>query len=205
MMKMVDLIMLYAPVGLCAYFASLVGQFGPQLIGAYGRRMLLYYPLCVVYFVVAFAAYAWYSGGKFAVKKFFGNILPPAVTSLATQSSIATLPVNIEAADRIGVPKHISVIVLPICATMHMDGSVLAAVLKISTDALLGYPSQHLTDYDDRYKIEGYYWGLEPNALCYEIMRRKPPVKPYRVLEIGCGEGKDAVKDEGCIAGYKAP
>ena len=132
MMKMVDLIMLYAPIGLCAYFASLVGQFGPQLIGAYGRRMLLYYPLCIAYFVVAFAAYAWYSGGKSAVKKFFGNILPPAVTSLATQSSIATLPVNIEAADRIGVPKDVSGIVLPIGATMHMDGSVLAAILKIA-------------------------------------------------------------------------
>ena len=132
MTKMVDLIMLYAPVGQCAYFASLVGQFGPQLIGAYGRRMLLYYPLCIAYFVVAFAAYAWYSGGKSAVKKFFGNILPPAVTSLATQSSIATLPVNIEAADRIGVPKDVSGIVLPIGATMHMDGSVLAAILKIA-------------------------------------------------------------------------
>lgn len=132
MMKMVDLIMLYAPIGLFAYFASLVGQFGPQLVGAYGRRMLLYYPLCVAYFFIAFAIYAFFSGGKLAVKKFFSNILPPAVTSLATQSSIATLPVNIEAADRIGVPKDISGIVLPIGATMHMDGSVLAAVLKIA-------------------------------------------------------------------------
>ncbi|MBR5806023.1 MAG: cation:dicarboxylase symporter family transporter, partial [Oscillospiraceae bacterium] len=40
MMKMVDLIMLYAPLGLCAYFASLVGEFGPQLIGAYSRAMI---------------------------------------------------------------------------------------------------------------------------------------------------------------------
>ncbi len=132
MMKLVDLIMLYAPIGLCAYFASLVGEFGPQLIGAYGRAMLLYYPLCVLYFFIAFAAYAYFSGGKAAVKSFFVNILPPAVTSLATQSSIATLPVNLEAADKIGVSKDISGIVLPIGATMHMDGSVLAAVLKIS-------------------------------------------------------------------------
>jgi len=132
MMKLVDLIMLYAPVGLFAYFATLVGQFGPQLIGAYGRAMLLYYPLCVFYFFAAFAAYAWYAGGTYGVKSFFGNILSPAVTSLATQSSIATLPVNMEAADKIGVSKDISGIVLPIGATMHMDGSVLAAILKIS-------------------------------------------------------------------------
>ena len=132
MMKMVDLIMLYAPLGLCAYFASLVGEFGPQLIGAYSRAMILYYPLCIMYFLVAFAVYAFLAGGKNGVRKFFANILSPAVTSLATQSSISTLPANLEAADKIGVPKDISGIVLPIGATMHMDGSVLAAILKIS-------------------------------------------------------------------------
>ena len=50
-----------------------------------------------------------------------------------------------------------------------------------------------MTDYEKRYGNEAYYWGLQPNELCYEIMKIKPPVKPYRVLEIGCGEGKDAV------------
>ncbi len=69
----------------------------------------------------------------------------------------------------------------------------LAAVLNISIDSLLGYPSQSVTDYDKRYKTEDYYWGLAPNNLCYEIMRLKPPTKPYKVLDIGCGEGKDAV------------
>ncbi len=132
MMRLVNLIMLYAPVGLCAYFATLVGQFGPQLIGAYGRAMILYYPLCILYFFAAFALYSWFAAGIPGVKAFFGNILPPAITSLATQSSIATLPVNFESAERIGVSKDISGIVLPIGATMHMDGSVLAAVLKIS-------------------------------------------------------------------------
>ena len=58
--------------------------------------------------------------------------MPVAITSLATQSSIASLPVNFESCDKIGVKKDISGIVLPIGATMHMDGSVLAAVLKIA-------------------------------------------------------------------------
>ena len=69
----------------------------------------------------------------------------------------------------------------------------LAAALNLSIDSLLGYPSQSMTDYDQRYSKEGYYWGLTPNHLCYEIMRLKPPTKPYKVLDIGCGEGKDAV------------
>ena len=70
---------------------------------------------------------------------------------------------------------------------------VLAAVLDVSIDSLLGYPSQSLTDYDERYSGDEYYWGLIPNSLCYEIMKLKPPTKPYKVLDIGCGEGKDAV------------
>ncbi len=69
----------------------------------------------------------------------------------------------------------------------------IAAVLNISIDSLLGYTSQSITDYDNRYNTEGYYWGLKPNDLCYEIMRIMPPIKPYKVLDIGCGEGKDAV------------
>lgn len=69
----------------------------------------------------------------------------------------------------------------------------IAAILKTTIDSLLGYPSQSVTDYDKRYGNEEYYWGLKPNNLCYEIMRIKPPVKAYKVIDIGCGEGKDAV------------
>ncbi|MGB4438700.1 MAG: dicarboxylate/amino acid:cation symporter [Sedimentibacter sp.] len=132
MMKFISVIMIYAPIGLGAYFASLIGEFGPQLLGAYGRAMLIYYPICILYFFIAFAAYTYFAGGKLGVKTFFKNIIEPAITSIATQSSIATLPVNLSAAKRIGVPKDIREIVLPIGATMHMDGTVLSSILKIS-------------------------------------------------------------------------
>ena len=132
MMKFISVIMIYAPIGLGAYFASLIGEFGPQLLGAYGRAMLIYYPICILYFFIAFAGYTYFAGGKLGVKTFFKNIIEPAITSIATQSSIATLPVNLSAAKRIGVPKDIREIVLPIGATMHMDGTVLSSILKIS-------------------------------------------------------------------------
>ena len=80
--------------------------------------------------------------------------------------------------------------------TSYPDVTVLprlAATLRVSIDSLLGYSLQSLTEYDKRYHTEGYYWGLSPNNLCYEIMRLKPPTKLYKVLDIGCGEGKDAV------------
>ncbi len=68
----------------------------------------------------------------------------------------------------------------------------LAATLHTTVDALLGYASV-MTDYDNRYDTAEYYWGLEPNRLCYDSMKLLPPLRPYRVLDIGCGEGKDAV------------
>ena len=132
MMKLITFIMYYAPIGLGAYFAYLVGVFGPELLGSYARAMTLYYPTALVYFVVAFSLYAFLAGRAAGVKKFWRYIIPPSLTALATGSSMATIPANLQAADDIGVPRDISEVVIPIGATIHMEGSCLAAVLKIA-------------------------------------------------------------------------
>lgn len=69
----------------------------------------------------------------------------------------------------------------------------IARILNTTVDAIVGYSHPPATHYEEKYRREPYYWGLIPNNLCYEIMKLRPPVKPYRVLDIGCGEGKDAV------------
>lgn len=130
-LKMINLLMYYAPIGLGAYFAALVGEYGGQLIGSYTRAMVIYYPLCFIYFIVMFPIYGYIAGGKDGVRA-MKHLISPGITSLATQSSIATLPVNLEAAEKIGVPKDIREIVLPIGATAHMDGTVFSSILKIS-------------------------------------------------------------------------
>ncbi len=132
MMKLISYIMYYAPIGLCAYFAYLVGVFGPQLLGAYMKAMLLYYPTAFLYFFIAFTLYVFIAAKKEGVVKFWRNIIPPALIALGTGSSMATIPANLEAADKTGVPRDISETVIPIGATMHMEGSCLAAVLKIA-------------------------------------------------------------------------
>jgi Na+/H+-dicarboxylate symporter len=76
--------------------------------------------------------YSLFAGGKTGMKLFWKEVISPAVTSLATSSSVATIPVNLKAAEQIGVPKDIREIVIPIGATAHMDGSCLSAILKIS-------------------------------------------------------------------------
>jgi Na+/H+-dicarboxylate symporter len=132
MMKVIHLVMYAAPVGLGAYFAYLVGTLGPELLGSYLRVVGLYYPLALLYFFIGFSVYAALAAGKKGFKAFWGNILTPALTAWGTGSSLAAVPANLEAADRIGVPKDISRIVIPIGATIHMDGTCMSAIVKIS-------------------------------------------------------------------------
>ena len=130
-LKMISLLMYYAPIGLGAYFASLTGEYGKELLGSYARAMAIYYPLCIFYMFTAFPLYAWISGGMEGIRR-LKYVISPAITAVATQSSIATLPVNLETCEKIGVPKDIREIVLPIGATAHMDGTVLSSILKIT-------------------------------------------------------------------------
>ncbi|HWR05319.1 methyltransferase domain-containing protein [Sporomusa sp.] len=72
----------------------------------------------------------------------------------------------------------------------------LASILEVSIDRLMGYTShqeQKRTIYEDEYAQDGYYWGLAPSKMCYKILSLLPPTKLLKLLDIGCGEGKDAV------------
>ncbi len=131
-MNIVKLVMYYAPIGLAAFFAALVGDFGPNLLGSYARSMLIYHSVLFAYYFIAFSIYAYIGGNSDGVRRFWKNIIAPSVTAVGTQSSIANLPVNLEAAARIGIPKEIREVVLPVGATAHMEAACLSGILKIS-------------------------------------------------------------------------
>ncbi|MBQ8815819.1 MAG: dicarboxylate/amino acid:cation symporter [Lachnospiraceae bacterium] len=131
-MKTVKIITYYAPIGFFGFFASLVATYGPELIGDYGRTLVVYYVLCFAYMFAFFPIYARIGGGKGAVKVMFKHLLKPAAVSFGTCSSVATIPTNMEAAEETGINKEVSNIVLPLGATMHMDGSSMSAIIKVA-------------------------------------------------------------------------
>jgi len=132
MMKFVQIITYYAPIAFFGFFADLVATYGPQITADYGRGLLVYYPLCFLYVFTAFPLFARFGGGKGGAKVMFKHILRPAMVSLGTCSSVATIPTNMDAAEETGISKDVSDIVLPLGATMHMDGSCFSCVLKIA-------------------------------------------------------------------------
>ncbi|WHY56748.1 dicarboxylate/amino acid:cation symporter [Peribacillus simplex] len=131
MMKVVKIVMYYAPIGLGAYFAAIIGQLGPQILEGYARTFILYLVLALIYYFGFFTLYAFIAGGKDGVKLFWKNALTPSITAIATCSSAASIPVNLESVKKMGVPKDIAETVIPLGANTHKDGSVFGGVLKI--------------------------------------------------------------------------
>ena len=131
-MNVVKIITYYAPIGFFGFFAYLVATYGPELIGDYSRTLIIYYVMCFVYMLISSPIYARFGGGKGAVKVMFQHLFAPAAVSFGTCSSVATIPTNMKAAEDTGISKDVSEIVLPLGATMHMDGSAMGAIIKVA-------------------------------------------------------------------------
>lgn len=131
-MKVIKLITYYAPIGFFGFFAYLVATYGPDLIGDYSRTLIIYYVLCFAYMFIFFPIYARFGGGKGGAKVMWKHLFKPAAVSFGTCSSVATIPTNMEVAEETGISKEVTNIVLPMGATMHMDGSAMSAIIKVA-------------------------------------------------------------------------
>ena len=132
MMKTVKIITYYAPIGFFGFFAYLVATFGPTLLGSYGKALIIYYVVCFAYMFIFSPIYANFGGGKGASKVMFSHLFAPAAVSFGTCSSVATIPTNMEACEDAGVSKEVADIVIPMGATMHMDGSAMGCIIKVA-------------------------------------------------------------------------
>jgi len=129
--NVLKIIMYYAPIGLGCYMASMIGNFGATIAIGYLKTFILYTVVSVVFFAVFYTLYAYIAGGKKGVKDFWRNILPPVLTALATCSSAASIPSNMQAAKRIGVSEDIAETTVPLGTSFHKDGTIIGSMFKI--------------------------------------------------------------------------
>ena len=132
MMKVVQLVTYYAPIAFFGFFANLVATYGPELVKDYSRTLIIYYVMSFAYMFIFFPLYARFGGGKGGAKLMLSKLFRPAAVSFGTCSSVATIPTNMEVAEESGISKDVSDIVLPLGATMHMDGSAMSAIIKVA-------------------------------------------------------------------------
>ena len=125
MIQIVHIIMRLAPIGVLALIAAAVGQFGLDIL-----RILALYTLCVVVGLglhvglIYCSAVKWL--GKIPIKRFFAGIRPAQLVAFSTSSSSAALPVTMDCTvTKLGVSEQVAAFVLPLGATVNMDGTAL--------------------------------------------------------------------------------
>ena len=129
--NVIKIIMYYAPIGLGCYFASFIGSFVTAIAVGYLKTFFIYLFVSFAFFVIMYTFYAFLAGRKKGVKAFWKNVLPPTLTALATCSSAASIPVNVEYTKKMGVPEDIAETTIPLGTSFHKDGSIIGSVFKI--------------------------------------------------------------------------
>ena len=130
-MNLIKIIMYYAPIGICCYFAALIGSFGASIAVGYLKTFVIYLIVSILFYLIIYTIYAYISKGFIGVKKYWKNILPATLTSISTCSSAASIPINIECAKKIGIPDDIAETTIPLGTSFHKDGSIIGSVFKI--------------------------------------------------------------------------
>lgn len=128
-MKMMELLMKVAPIGIGCYFADTIGELGGQIVGNYLEIFLVVCAACAVSYFVFNSLYALYC--HIPLGKFWKEMIPPSVTAIGTCSSAACMPVNMAAARNLGVDSSIADGVIPLGTNLHKDGSVITSVAKV--------------------------------------------------------------------------
>ena len=131
MYKLIHIIMYYAPIGLGCYFAALVGTLGSVIAVGFLKTFVVYLVVSLLFMFIFYTIYAYIAAGKKGIKAFWKNIIPSALTALGTCSSAASVPVNIECTEKIGVPKDIAETTVPLGTSFHKDGSSIGSAFKI--------------------------------------------------------------------------
>ena len=129
--NIVKIIIYYAPIGIGCYFAALVGTFGASIAVGYLKTFVVYTIVSLAFYFIVYTLYAFIAGGKKGVELFWRNAVPSTLTALATCSSAACIPINIECSKKMGVPNDIAETTIPMGTSFHKDGSMIGSVFKI--------------------------------------------------------------------------
>ncbi|MFP3089337.1 dicarboxylate/amino acid:cation symporter [Treponema sp. TIM-1] len=124
MMLIIKGIMQYAPIGVLSLVAVVFATNGPKVVGSLGivtAACFIGYALHVI--IVYGGLVKFYA--RLPIKRYFRDAKDPFITAFVTRSSNGTLPVTMEAAENLGVPKDIYSFSLPLGATINMDGTAI--------------------------------------------------------------------------------
>jgi Na+/H+-dicarboxylate symporter len=123
-MKAMEMIIKLSPIGVFCLLCPVVAENGPAVLGSLAKVLLVAYICYVVHAVVVYSASVRLLGGLSPIE-FFKGMMPAIMLAFSSASSVGTLPMNIECAEKLGADKEVSSFVLPLGATINMDGTAI--------------------------------------------------------------------------------
>lgn len=123
-MKIMEMILALSPIGVFCLLCPVIAANGPMVIGSLAKVILTAYCAYVLHAVIVYSATVSTMGGMSPVR-FFKGMLPAIMFAFSSASSVGTLPINMECTENLGASREVSSFVLPLGATINMDGTAI--------------------------------------------------------------------------------
>lgn len=123
-MKCMEMILKLSPIGVFCLLCPVIAANGATIIGSLAMVLLAAYICYIVHAIVVYSISVKAIGG-ISPKTFFKEMLPAIMFAFSSASSVGTLPINMECVEKMGVSREVSSFVLPLGATVNMDGTAI--------------------------------------------------------------------------------
>ncbi len=123
-MKVMEMILALSPIGVFCLLCPVVAQNGPAVIGSLAKVILCAYIAYALHAIMVYSMAVRAIGGMSPLK-FFKGMMPAMLFAFSSASSVGTLPINMECANKLGASKEVTSFALPLGATINMDGTAI--------------------------------------------------------------------------------
>ena len=123
-MKVMELILKLSPIGVFCLLTPVVAENGAKIVGSLAMVLLCAYVSYVLHAVIVYSAAVRTMGGVSPIQ-FFKGMAPAMIFAFSSASSVGTLPLTLECSEKLGADKEVSAFVLPLGATINMDGTAI--------------------------------------------------------------------------------
>lgn len=123
-MKAMEMIVKLSPIGVFCLICPVVAENGPAVLGSLAKVLLIAYLAYILHAVVVYSLSVRVAA-RMSPLRFFKEMLPAMMFAFSSASSVGTLPINMECTEKLGADKDVSSFVLPLGATINMDGTAI--------------------------------------------------------------------------------
>ena len=123
-MKVMELILKLSPIGVFCLLTPVVAENGAMIIGSLAMVLLVAYISYILHALIVYSTTVKTLGGMSPLK-FFKGMSPAMIFAFSSASSVGTLPLTLECSEKLGADREVASFVLPLGATINMDGTAI--------------------------------------------------------------------------------